>query len=105
MWYKINEDKTVEKLPDGEYPTDKEYRSPHRRVGDDLVDGQRVSTVFLGFDHNWGGDQPVLFETMIFDGPYDQHMWRYHTYDEALTGHNKVVDVLKKGLNPTIVLK
>lgn len=27
----------------------------------------RVSTVFLGLDHSWGGKKPVLWETMMFD--------------------------------------
>lgn len=28
----------------------------------------RVSTVWLGLDHNWGGGEPLLFETMSFGG-------------------------------------
>lgn len=56
-----------------------------------------VSTVFLGLDHNWGRGPPVLFETMVFgqlDG--DGDMFRYCTRQEAIEGHNKVVEEIKK---------
>lgn len=46
-----------------------------------------VSTVFLALDHSFGGDKPVLYETMIFGGEYDQHQRRYHTEEEARAGH------------------
>jgi len=55
----------------------------------------RVSTVFLGLDHNLGhrdmGD-PLLFETMVFGGPNDQLQERYHTWDEAEIGHAKILE-------------
>ena len=102
-WYKINEDKTTELLAEGIYPTDAGFGNASTRVGDDTVDGQRVSTVFLYFDHNWKpGSPPALFETMIFDGPYDNEMWRYATYDEAKAGHDRIVNCLKEGKNPTL---
>lgn len=28
--------------------------------------GYKISTVFLGMDHSFGGSVPVLFETMVF---------------------------------------
>lgn len=100
-WYKINDDKTVELLPPGEFPAEDSYTSVSRRVGDDTVDGQRVSTVFLQLDHNWDPDgKPVLFETMIFGGPQDLDMWRYHTWQEAKEGHDRIVHCLKHGINP-----
>ena len=36
----------------------------------------KVSTVFLGVDHSWGGGKSLWFETMIFGGPLDQEQWR-----------------------------
>jgi hypothetical protein len=63
----------------------------HRQIGDDHFGNCRVSTVFLGLNHNyWGGD-PVLFETMIFGGPLDGEMWRYATYTDAERGHAEAV--------------
>jgi len=52
----------------------------------------RISTVFLGLDHNFSGTgPPLLYETMIFGGKYDQHQQRYATKAEALAGHKKCV--------------
>jgi hypothetical protein len=99
-WYKINEDKSVEMIPDGNYPAQEEFETLHKRVGDDKIDGQRVSTVFLSLDHNWSGGEPLLFETMIFGGPYDTFMERYSTYDQAKAGHERIVHCLKHGINP-----
>lgn len=99
-WYKINEDKSVEIIPDGKFPTQGEFETIHRRVGDENIDGQRVSTVFLSLDHNWSEGEPLLFETMIFGGPYDTYMERYSTYDQAKEGHERIVNCLKEGVNP-----
>lgn len=66
----------------------------------ELPDGVWVSTVFLGLDHAWGGGPPLLFETMIFEGRYSEHMWRWHTRDEAVAGHLAVLDALRSGADP-----
>lgn len=50
-------------------------------------DGIRVSTVFLGMDHAYDSNIPLLFETMIFGGKNDEDQWRYSTWDEAYAGH------------------
>lgn len=49
--------------------------------------GAIVSTVFLGLDHNWGDGDPVLWETMIFGGRYNNYQRRYQSKDQALLGH------------------
>lgn len=55
-----------------------------------------VSTVFLGLDHSWGRDSPLLFETMLFtDDNRDSSMWRYSSWDEALAGHAAVVAAVR----------
>lgn len=56
-----------------------------------------VSTVFLGMDHNWYGGEPLLFETMVFsNGDWgDLYCRRYSNYDDAITGHNKAVNLTK----------
>lgn len=51
-----------------------------------------ISTVFLGIDHNWWDDgPPLLWETMVFGGPFDLTGRRYATRAEALIGHAEVV--------------
>ena len=56
--------------------------------------GVQISTVFLGLDHSFGGDTPILFETMIFGGEHDEWMQRYATREEALKGHDIAVSMI-----------
>ena len=67
-----------------------------RRVARDIIGKTKVSTVFLGLDHSFGGGPPVLFETMIFGGEHDEDMWRYNTWEQAETGHAKAVQLVKE---------
>jgi hypothetical protein len=39
----------------------------------------KISTVFLGLDHSYFAGPPILFETMVFGGEYDEHQQRYTT--------------------------
>jgi hypothetical protein len=69
----------------------------------------KVSTVWLGLDHNWGGGRPLIFETMAFtfrDEPYTmpsghEYWWegveqyRYYTLEEALVGHAKILSMVR----------
>ncbi len=44
----------------------------------------KVSTIFLGIDHNHTGKgEPILFETMVFKGNKDVFQYRCSTYSEA----------------------
>lgn len=60
---------------------------------DELPNGQRVSTVWLGLDHSFGNGPPLIFETMVFGGRYPRDLdgERYATRDEALSGHARIV--------------
>jgi hypothetical protein len=53
-----------------------------------------ISTVFLTIDHNWSmWGPPILFETMVFTKEgNDEDMERYRTWDEAIAGHERMVD-------------
>jgi hypothetical protein len=53
-----------------------------------------VSTVFLGSDHNYWEGPPILFETMVFGGEYNNQQERYYTWEEAEAGHKKWVKVV-----------
>ncbi len=60
-----------------------------------------VSTVFLGLDHNHRSENdPILFETMIFGGKYDNAQWRYRTLEAAKVHHDQVVAALKAKRKP-----
>ena len=71
-----------------------EEREDKRVAEDILPDGKRVSTVFLGLNHNWGEGAPLIFETMVFPSETewdDLDMDRYSTEKEAIKGHKKMV--------------
>jgi hypothetical protein len=52
----------------------------------------RVSTVFLGLDHNFKNHgPPILFETMAFIGDASAGYERYATWAEAEEGHARWV--------------
>ncbi len=55
----------------------------------------RISTVFLGLDHNFGEGEPLLFETMIFGGKHDQYQDRCSTWEQAVEMHKKALITLK----------
>ena len=55
-----------------------------------------VSTVFLGLDHQWGYGPPLVFETMLFDGPEDGYQERYATWAEAEAGHERAVAIVSE---------
>lgn len=66
-----------------------------RRVARTDIGDARVSTVFLILDHaRRTKDPPVLFETIVFGGPRDGQCARYHTREEALAGHDRIVGEL-----------
>lgn len=68
-----------------------------RHVGDDFFGEVRVSTIFLGLDHNYAMEgPPVLWETLIFGGKLDQHLWRCSgTWEQAEAMHAQAVAQVK----------
>lgn len=74
-----------------------------RRVGDDEVDGVRISTVFLGVELFSFEGPPDIFETMLF-GEKDERVWsRYKTWNDAVAGHSAYVAGLRKGISPETI--
>jgi len=69
----------------------------NRNVSKTIVGDVEISTVFLGIDHNYFGDEPLWFETMIFGGKFDEYQERYTTWDQAEEGHKKAVALVRKG--------
>lgn len=66
------------------------FETADRRVAKTDKDDISISTVFLGIDHSFGGNKPLLFETMVFGGEYDEYQQRYSTWEEAEQGHEQV---------------
>ncbi|MFA5937492.1 MAG: hypothetical protein WC822_06480 [Candidatus Paceibacterota bacterium] len=78
-----------------------------RHVADETINDKfRVSTVFLGLDYSFGGDEPVLYETMVFSPGYqalDGYTRRYTTREQAEQGHRELVDEIKQRLKSKLV--
>ena len=66
-----------------------------RIVAKDTIGESKVSTVFLGLDNSFGGNVPILYETMIFGGKEDGYQERYATKEEAVAGHKKAISLVK----------
>ncbi len=82
----ITHEQQMEEWKQPDFDWDKMKRVALQEQGD-----IRVSTVFLGLNHQYGGGPPLIFETMIFGGEYDEEQWRYTTEAEALQGHEAAV--------------
>ena len=67
-------------------------RPARRRVAETFYGDVRVSTVFLGLDHSFGGPVPVLWETMVFGGVLDGEQYRYTSVADARAGHQAMCE-------------
>ena len=77
-----------------------EHLNKNRVIEKTIVTNVKVSTVFLGIDHNHStGGPPILFETMIFGGKLHELCWRYTSVLEAKGAHWQIVRGLKKNNN------
>lgn len=76
---------------------DMAYKIVKRSGTDDVW----VSTVWLGIDHSFGEEVPLIFETMIFGLPpeVDEYCERYPTEAAALAGHDRAVAWLRDHLS------
>lgn len=69
---------------------------------DHLHNGVFVSTIFTGLDprplfplSESVPMPPLLWETVVFGGPHDQHSKRYRSKEEAVAGHREAVQLAK----------
>jgi hypothetical protein len=94
-------DETGTPVPEPDlYKWGKWFESMGNRVlQQDMVGDVKVSTVFLGLDHNWGEGEPVLWETMVFGGKLDMEQDRYTSRDEAIKGHASILQRVKEAEN------
>lgn len=63
----------------------------------------RVSTVFIGLDYNLTGNddddpRPILWETLVSGGEYDQDIVRYRTLADARAGHDAYVALVEAAI-------
>jgi hypothetical protein len=74
------------------------FEKNDRHVADEKIGDVRISTVFLGLNHSFDNGEPLLFETLVFGGELDQEMDRYFTWEQAETGHKKMVERVKSSV-------
>lgn len=91
-YYALDKDHNV--VPAGLSEFAEMFKSSDRVVAKTTIyDGCEVSTVFLGLDHRFVGDgPPIVFETLVFGGPFAQEMDRYSTWADAEAGHARMVE-------------
>lgn len=100
LYYILNENKepvAVDMLQWAEWSGDQTKKIVKQN---NFPDGVRVSTVFLGLDHAWGNEIPILFETMIFGGEHDQFQEHYSTWAAAEEGHQRAIELVFSVSNP-----
>lgn len=80
------------------------FETTDRRVAETQLDGCRISTVFLGIDHDVTGEgPPVLWETLIFGGEHDGAGNRYSSFAAAVAGHELYVMVVRGETTPEAI--
>lgn len=75
------------------------FEKQNCRIALDEINDIKISTVFLGLDHQFGKGKPLLFETMVFGGELDGEQDRYHTWEEAERGHKDMVNKVNRANN------
>ena len=68
------------------------FGAADRHVSKEMIGDSKVSTVFLGLDHQYGDGPPLLFETMVFGGPLTDEMDRCSTWEQAEAMHKVMCD-------------
>lgn len=75
----------------------------YKRVRHDYIGDFMISTAWMGIDHSFGSEGPILiFETMIFAvdsytggiEDFDHYQKRYTTEEEAKAGHEEAIQVV-----------
>jgi hypothetical protein len=97
MWYILDKDNKPVESNTNEYVKWSSRNPKKRIVKQETIGNTYISTVFLGLDHSFRGKIPVLWETMMFGGQYDQnYQERYSSYEDAVKGHQKAINFIKK---------
>jgi hypothetical protein len=74
---------------------------PSRIIEKTEIGNVSISTVFLCLDHSFIGStkgKPLVFETMVFGGKYNDEQIRYSTLDKAEAGHKEMIDKVKDSI-------
>src|SRR5690606_14600642 len=88
-FYMLNEQREVVPVDDRDWRwLPRENDDDPGRVAQDSIGEVKISTVFLGINYRpFDEGLPLVFETMIFGGEFDQMQEHYATWGEAEAGH------------------
>jgi len=68
-----------------------------------VIHGNKVSTVWLGTDHSFGTGPVLIFETLVFgDGLWGNYQRRWTTEADALLGHSVICDAISWWFNTQV---
>lgn len=70
-------------------------KTKERLIKQDVIKNVLVSTVFLGQNRNFSSGKPHWFESMIFIDEKEWERQKYTTYEEAIKGHEKMVQYIQ----------
>ncbi len=99
-YYRLDENKNAVPCTVKEWGDQREFmrRTKTKHVDDEMVDGKRVSTVWLGINHAMDDEAtPLIFETMVFDGKGEIYCQQFPTWQMAEEGHKEAVEWVKNG--------
>lgn len=72
-------------------------QTANRHVATEIIGDSKVSTIFLGLDYAFGGEPPVLWETMVFGGKLDQAQDRCGgSREQAEAMHARMVERVRE---------
>jgi len=95
LWYDKKGDpiKTIEEW--SKLFHDNKYKIIKQEI---LENGYFISTIWLGMDHGSQNGQPLIFESMVFngDGEGDSDCERYVSESAAIIGHKLLVEKWRK---------
>ncbi|WP_086846925.1 hypothetical protein [Amycolatopsis kentuckyensis] len=99
-------------ITDGQFGvliSEADYKRVARSTIMDAADPSKVfevSTVWLGIDHSFGSELPIIFETMVFaeGSSHDEQCDRYSTLADAERGHVEMVTVVAATLSDPVVM-
>lgn len=93
-YYILDEDRQAVKVADvltwGQW-----FETANRHVAETNIGDARISTVFLGIDHQYGDGPPLLFETIIFGGGHNNYQDRCSTYRHAEAMHERACALVR----------
>jgi len=101
MFYKLDENKNAVPCSCDEWgdQIQEMTRTRTKHVNQETVGDYWISTVWLGLEHGYNKNRPLIFETMI---KHKSKKWldyqaRYSTWKEAEEGHKQAVEWVKNG--------